>query len=177
MTTSNTSIKAPAASPVVEKPRVSNPPVMKARSRGHVSEVLDGLAEAYKADHPDKEVAFVYDPTNNPGLSKRMRRTAQGYVEVRADDMKKDNPFGSKEGAVRVGDLVLMAIDKTQHAQLRKDIDDLAKAEMERVKPSFDSTVAEIAVQGNTGTHTGRPIGSLSMEIQEREVNIDQRKE
>jgi hypothetical protein len=171
MTTPTNVVKAP------EKPRVENPPVMKARTRGHISEVLDGLAESYKADNPDKEVAFVYDPINNPGMSKRMRRTAQGYKEVKATDLKKENPFGGKEGPVRVGDLVLMTVDKTTHTQLKKDLSDLAKAEMERVKPAFQSAVSEITAEGATGTHTGRPIGSLSMEFQERDVHIDQRKE
>ncbi len=144
------------------------PPRITARSRGTYNNVLTNIAEAYRSANPSKDVRMVYAPQHRPEHSKIMRRQSEGYEFVTRDELGIDTPGGKAGEQVRVGDTVLMAIDKDVLAANAEYMNQLAKDDARRVQDSFYNSQAEFTA----GEHTSKPLGRISSSTEEKELKL-----
>lgn len=156
------------------------PPVVRTRSRGQVSTSLETYAKAYRDRYPDRDVRYVYDPSHKPELSGVLGRKAQGYQIVTLGEAGLASTSDEEDNPVRVGDLVLMSIDKKTRGQLRKEVNDKAAEQRLSVDRQFREAVNAAAEAADKEGHTRapvRPVGRASIEEREREYEIEQRGE
>jgi hypothetical protein len=155
--------------------KVTNPPRVRARMRGHMSEMLESTAEAFLKANPSLDVRYVYDPASKPENSKRMSRLAEGYRIVNGKELGNAN-LGDANAPVRIGDLTLMAIPKEKKEELQRERDEIVREEMNRLTPAFHDSVKAISEVGPSGTHEGRPIGNVTIKVEEKVYELEQRK-
>lgn len=165
-----------------KKEKKEAPAVVRVRSRGQVSQALERFAEMYRNNYPERDVRYVYDPTHKPELSGIMGRQALGYQIVTYGEL---GLVDEKEGVaedqtVRVGDLVLMSVDKDTKQALRDEREELARDQMKKVNREFYHEVEEEARKRTPRDHSGpgsRPIGRAVIEERSFEYDIEQREE
>lgn len=161
-----------------EKQVKKEAPVVRVRSRGQISGALEGHAEKYRDRYPERDVRYVYDPTHKPELSGIVGRQAMGYELVTWGEI---GVTGAKEEeVVRVGDLVLMSIDKETKQAIRDERAHLSRERMESVSRSFYTKIEEAASEKTPRHHSGpgvRPLGQATIEERVHEYEIEQREE
>lgn len=156
-------------------------PVVRVRSRGQISGTLERFAAMYEQRYPEKATRYVYDPSHKPELSGVMGRQAMGYevvtwgeIGIVGDDRRKE------EDPVRVGDLVLMGVDKEIKEKLRAERRQWAKDQTESVQRKFYEEIEKEAESKTPGHHrspVARPLGRAVIEERDFEYDIQQREE
>lgn len=156
-------------------------PVVRVRSRGQVSQALERFAEAYRARYPERDVRYVYDPTHKPELSGVMGRQAMGYEIVKYGELGLPETDEKKEEqTVRVGDLVLMSIDKKTKAALREERAQWARDRTTSVQRQYYDEIERAASEKTPSHHSGpaaRPLGRAVIEEREHVYEVNQREE
>lgn len=157
-------------------PKQKIAPRVRVRNRGVVSGSLDGFAERYREQFPDRDCRWAYDPTHKPELSTLMAREADGYRLVRWEELAMD---GKKEGeAVRVADLVLVSISKKEKMEIVAGKIALAREQRERVQREFYEAQDQQGAANKPAHHSRNPMkamGSVSIIEKEHEYDVEQR--
>lgn len=151
-------------------------PRVRVRNRGVVSGSLDGFAERYREQFPDRDCRWAYDPGHKPELSTLMAREADGYRLVRWEELGLD---GKKEGeSVRVADLVMVSISKREKMAIVADKMAAAREQRERVQREFYEEQEKQASANKPDHHARNPIkpmGSVSIIEKEHQYDVEQR--
>lgn len=157
------------------KERREDAPSARVRGQGKVNRKLKTLADAFLKNHEGMDVRFVYHPQHKPDLSNVISRQADGYRLVKMEELGEDIvavlPGVTGEDLVRVGDVVMMAIDADVRAAIQADNDRRAADELSRVEQEFHHNISEIPVAQQE--HQMRPRGRSLIEEVEREVDVD----
>lgn len=159
------------------KDKKAKAPVTRVRSGGKVGRRLKLLADMYIARHPEYGVRFVYSPEHKPELSNVTSRHIDGYrlcyVKDLGDEASEMLPGMKPEDIVRVGDVVMMAVEEAIRQEMREDLDRATAEEMSRVQEEFYDAVDEMKLQsGMRDEYRARPRGSSVTEAVEREVDV-----
>jgi hypothetical protein len=148
--------------------QTTRPPRVSARSRGLYNTMLGTAATQFRANNPGKEVRFVRAPEDKSDRSQLIKRRAEGYDVVSAEQCGIDAPHGLAGDQVRVGDTILMAIDKDVLEENRADVQADIRRETQRVKDAFVASLKDEA----PGGHTSEPIGTITTNFEEREIKL-----
>lgn len=153
-----------------------DPPRIMTRSRGRITETLEGLAEQYEEANPGMKCRWVYSPEHKPELSNVISRKAQGYKTVTGELHPNASEMLGLEDSepVRVGDLILMAVPKEIYEQIRRELEERAQSEAERVNEEFYDEVEKISTAGMRSEHKPRPRGRAVIEEREFEFDVEQ---
>ena len=148
------------------------PPRVRGRERGSTNNMLRSVAQPYKEAHPDKEVRWVLSPEHNKEMSQVYKRQAQGYelVDPTAEDIV--YPHGVSGSVVRLGDLVLMAIDKDYRAEDEEQAVKVAKREAGKSRDSYLQAMRGIKAGEHEGVDT---MGDI--EVSTEEVSLERKEE
>lgn len=155
---------------------------IKVRSKGRVGATLEYYAELYRSKYPDRPVRYVYDPKHRPELSGTLGRQALGYQYVTMGDLGLASTSDEEETRVRVGDLVLMSVDKETADSLKSDLKRRAEEQHGLVDRQFrDSIEAEAEAVAHKGggkykKPLMKPMGGVVVEERTHEYNIDPNK-
>ena len=148
-------------------------PNVTVKKTGKVDAMMQNLADLYLKDNPNMAVRWVYYPAHKPELANVLGRQAQGYQLVHGKDIGVDLPGFSKEDPVRVGDLVLMAVEKEVQDLIRKELNERASEQAASVDRKFYEEIENISQQAPDGTiHRSSARGKVT--IDERVTEIDQ---
>jgi hypothetical protein len=154
-------------------PDTPAPPAVKVKSRGKVNRRLELLAHKFRAGHPKERARFVYHPSHKPDLSNVLDRQIDGYRLVRVkelgDDIEESLPGLKPDDLVKVGDVVMMAIDEDTYAANQAEHADRAKEELSRVDQRYYESIEEIEAKDE---HKPRPRGSSYIEFVDKEVDV-----
>ena len=151
-----------------------NVPRVTVQSKGRVTQMMEQLADLYKAKHPDRDVRYVYSPVHRPDLSNVLTRRAQGYIPVIAQELGTDVPGIKADEDVRVGDVVLMSIERATREAISQELEDLAKEQSSSVERSFYDSIESMG-DGVSEEHKPRPRGRSVIEEREFAYDIEQR--
>ncbi len=159
------------------KDRKEKAPTTRVRSGGKVGRRLKLLADMFIEKHPGFGVRFVYSPEHKPELSNVTSRHIDGYRLCYVKDLGGDAaemlPGMKPDDLVRVGDVVMMAIEEAIRQEMRDDLDQATADEMNRVQEEFYDSVEEIKLKsGMREEYKARPRGSSVTEAVEREVDV-----
>lgn len=152
--------------------------VVRVRSRGQVSSVLEAYAEAYRKKFPERSVRYVYDPENKPELSGVVGRMAAGYEHVTWEDLGMTSDKRPAGGYVRVGDTVLMSIPtevREEELLLRSE---MAIEQRQTVQREYYAEIEKEADAVTPDTHSraaAAPTGRVSVKEKSFEYEIEQR--
>lgn len=98
-------------------PERKAPPRVNARHMGTVNAIIDAYIIRLKAEFPDKHFRLVFAPAQGSQYAQVQKRMAMGYQIVDSEGMDL-NQFSPHEGSeVRVGDTIVMMIDKDLHEE------------------------------------------------------------
>ena len=152
-------------------------PHIRVRSGGKVGRRLKLLADMYIESHPEQGVRFVYSPEHKPELSNVTSRHIDGYrlcyVRDLGDAVGEMLPGMKGDDIVRVGDVVMMAVDEAVRQEMREELDTATADEMGRVQEEFYEAVDEMELKtGMRDEYRARPRGVSITEAVEREVNV-----
>ncbi len=133
--------------------RKAKAPHTRVKSRGKVSQRLEILANMYLETRPKEAVRWVFSPEHKPDLSNVVNRQIDGYRLTYVRDLgDKDTvaflPGMKPSDLVRVGDVVMMAIDAAIQQEIREDLDGAAAEERTRVEQEFYHAVDEMQTDG-----------------------------
>lgn len=142
-------------------------PRIRARSRGSVNSMLESVAEPYKEANPDKAVRWVLSPEHNKELSQVYKRQAQGYVLVDPTIGDLEYPHGVTGSVVRVGDLVLMAIDSDLRREDEDQTKKLAQRESNKSRDSYLQAMGRVS----GGKHATKGLGTI--DVSTEDVNLE----
>lgn len=158
----------------------NKPPAVRTRSRGQVSSTLSRFATMYRERYPDRRVRWVYDPEHKPELSGVLGRQSQGYEMVTKKHIEVASTSDEEDQPVRVGDLVLMSIDKESKDAVRKENRLRAEEQRKGVDRKYREQIKEVAEAAEAKDHSRapmRPVGRASIIEKEKEYEIEQRGE
>lgn len=161
-------------------PKGKETPVVRTRSRGQVSSVLHRYADEYREKHPGREVRYVYDPVHKPELSGVLGRQAMGYEKVTLGDIGMASTSDEEVKPVRVGDLILMSVDKETRDEAKKELRDRATEQRLSVDRSYRDAIDQAAEDAGAqklghSREPMRPIGRASIDEREKEYEFEQR--
>lgn len=154
-------------------------PVVRVRSRGVISGTLERYAARYREQYPGRDVRYVYDPQHKPELSGVVGRQATGYELVTYGELQMDLRGVKDDDVVRVGDLVLMSIDKETRAALKAEREQDALEQRQMVKRSYYEQIekdANAAAKEGYTRPPSHPIGDVTIEDKVFEYDVEQRK-
>jgi len=156
-----------------------DPPVVRVRSVGQVTSTLEKYAALYRVGHPDRDVRYVYDPTHKPELSAVLERASDGYEMVTLGEIGMASISDDENKPVRVGDLVLMSIDKETLSELKQIEADRATEQRMSVSRAYrDAIEAAASESQKSGTRSPiRSVGKVSIDLKEKEYEFEQREE
>ena len=141
------------------KKEEKEPPRITARTRGLYHDLLQGTLEEFERKNPGKKGRWVRLPEDKHDNSQLLRRRAMGYEIVSASDAGIESRHGETGDMVRVGDVVLMAIDAKIRDQIEAELAFDAREEVRRVQNQFYQDV-----EGQTaGNHQGHATGQIDM--------------
>lgn len=156
---------------------MSAPKRVRVRNRGQVTSTLERYGAAYRERYPERDCRYVYDPQHKQELSGVISRQADGYEIVTMGEIGLGGP--EKEGqTVRVGDLVLMSIDKEARQELIEAREQLSRDQLETVQRSFydaQEALATEAMKEGMSKPPMKPMGSVLISEKQFEYDIDQR--
>lgn len=162
-----------------EKEEKEAAPHTRVRSGGKVSQRLRILADLYLATsgNAGKSVRWVYSPLHKPELSNVINRQIDGFALIYVKELGEDTvallPGTDAEEPVRVGDVIMMAIDEAVRQGLQDDNAKSAEEERTRVEEEFYASVDEIQLaSGMRKEYRARPRGTSITEIVERDVDV-----
>lgn len=158
--------------------KTSTPPQVKVKKKGKISRRMDMLVELYLKEHPGEAVRWCYHPEHKPDLSNLLDRQMDGYrlvfvkelgsaFEASLPDMKPDDP-------VRTGDVVLMSIGADVQAGFRKELDDEAQSELQRVHTDFYHAVDDEANKGVRTEHRLKARGRSTTVVVDKVIDVDE---
>lgn len=147
------------------------PPRVRARERGSINSMLESVARPYLEAHPDKEIRWVLAPEHNKELSQIYKRQAQGYTLVDPTEEGIDYPHGVTGSNVRVGDLVLMSIDKDYRVEDEERAQALAYKEANRSRDSYLAAMGRV----QAGKHKGVGVGDVKASTEE--ISLERKEE
>ncbi|MGW8181771.1 MAG: hypothetical protein ACWGQW_23825 [bacterium] len=148
------------------------PPRIRARERGSTNSMLESVARPFLDAHPDKEVRWVLSPEHSKELSQIYKRQAQGYelVDPTTEDIV--YPHGVSGSNVRVGDLVLMAIDKDYRAEDEEQATKVAQREANKSRDSYLEAMRGV----KAGVHKG--VGTMGdIKVSTEEIPLERPEE
>lgn len=152
-------------------------PFVRVRNIGQVTSTLERYAALYRAEHPDRDVRYVYDPTHKPELSGILERVSDGYTLVTNGEIGTASTSDEEHIPVRVGDLVMMSIDKKTQKDLRKADADIAAEQRLSVSRAYRDAIESAASEGRkVGARDPiTSVGQVSIDVKEKEYDIEQR--
>lgn len=152
---------------------------VRVRNRGKVSSTLEFHAERYRERYPDRDVRYVYDPVHKPELSGTLGRQAMGYEFVTKGQLGMASTSDEENERIRVGDLVLMSVDKETADAIRDDLRQRAEDQRKLVDRQFRDSIeaeAEALAQKSGGKYKQplmKPMGGVAIEERLHEYDID----
>jgi len=142
------------------------PPKVRARSRGQTSDLMTGIENKVKENHPDIELRWVFSPEHDDKYSQIWKRQVAGYSIVDPEEEGLEMPHGKVGGRIQVGDLVLMSVPKDVRAEKDAELAERAKSEASRSREAYYESMQGLAA----GRHRGRPTGDIKG--REEEVSL-----
>lgn len=149
-------------------------PKVNVKSAGRISATLEGIADDYRRQYPDREVRWVYHSATKPELSNVMSRRAEGYDLVKPDEFTESitaSSFTDEKGLIRVADVVLMSILAGQREANRAARQDMASDQLASVKDNYDASMGS----ARSGRHRATARGAVKLEPKDHEYEIEQR--
>lgn len=160
----------------MEKSSEKRIPQVRTRSRGRVGTMLEHLADTFKKNNPGWAARWIYHPQHKPDLSSVIVRKAEGYVEVRVEELGIDMPGLSDSDYVRVGDVILMKLPEELAQMDRKELAERAKEQRDMLKKEFYSSTESISAPSSEGgVHKVGARGDVNLEDRTIEVDREQR--
>lgn len=98
-------------------PERKAPPRVNARHMGTVNAIIDAYITRLKAEFPDKHFRLVFAPAQGSQYAQVQKRMAMGYQIVDSEGMDLNQFSPHKGSEVRVGDTIVMMIDKDLHEE------------------------------------------------------------
>lgn len=144
------------------------PPTIRARRRGSTTDILKTVADQYLEKNPDREIRWVYAPEHDARHSQIYRRQAQGYKLVDPQNEELDFPHGITGSQVRVGDLVLMSIDKDSRSEDEQMQKEIAQREAAKSRDTY------YEAQLRMGKTSPRATGDISDRSEHFEVKVEE---
>lgn len=133
------------------------PPKVRARKRGRTGQLMTMIEDKVKEAHPDVELRWVYEPPHEEQHSQVWRREIDGYSVVDPEVEGLDLPHGKIGNRIKVGDLVLLMIDKEARAELDKENKERAELEASKSREAYYDSMRSL----RAGEHRGRPTGDI----------------
>lgn len=93
------------------------PPRVNARHMGTVNAIIDAYITRLRTEFPDKHFRLVFAPSQGSQYAQVQKRMAMGYEIVDSEGMDLNQFSPHKGSEVRVGDVVVMMIDKGLHEE------------------------------------------------------------
>ncbi len=153
----------------------SDIPKVTVAGRGRINSMMNRLASMYVELNPDRAVRWVYSPMHRPELSTVLGRRAQGFAPVLVEDLHEEIPGMKPDEEVRVGDLILMSIEKEARDEMRAELKERALEQARSVdRAYYDSLTAE-TVSPSGEVHRARPRGRSVIEELEHSYELKQR--
>lgn len=149
------------------------PPKVRARRRGTYTELRNSIAGEYKDKHPEKEVRWVYDPEHDPRYSRVRHYGVRGYELVDGETEGLTMPHGQSGTKVRLGDAVLMAVDRDVRAETDRELKADAEADARKSKDAYDRAIAGLS----TKEHEMVPVGGVTDVVEEKTMTIREKEE
>lgn len=137
------------------------PPRVKAQNLGSMNTTVESPVDALREKYPNKDFRYVYAPEHDSKYAQLAKRKMQGYEPVpreAAEDAEIALPPSVAGDHIRVGDVVLMWIDKDKREVRQEELDERAQADAKRAQRVFEQNV-----RGNTKEGVGAtPVGSVT---------------
>lgn len=148
-------------------------PQVDSKKAGHVGQTLEGIALLYKQKHPDREVCWVYSPLHRGELSNVMTKRSQGYIPVMVKDVGTLDGFKSSD-QMRVGDLVLMSVEKEIHEKLEAEVKERADEQLNQIEQEYYENIGALDAREGAEPRM-RPAGRAVIEERDHEYEDKQR--
>lgn len=145
------------------KTKRRSPPSIKARVRGMYTQMREHLEKQFLDNNPGKRIRWAFDPEHERRLSKVRKHELAGYELVDAEAEGMEQIHGQQGSTVRLGDTVMMAIDKDEYEERKEELDSLAKEDARKSKKAYEDAVRGV----RKGEHAARPIGDISSRNEE----------
>ena len=141
------------------------PPKVVMSTRGMMNDILEAPVEALREANPDKEYRWVYAPEGSSDFSKFTQKRVQGYRPVSVTEVEVEG-FGHSGDYLRVGDVVLMEIDKDTWEARGDFLRQQAIEAAQRPHTAFEQGLAEQS-KGKT-----TPMGGIKKTATEHQLNL-----
>lgn len=116
--------------------------------------------EQYKESHPDEDVRWEFSPPNGD-QTMVIAREGMGFHVVQASDLPNGSTTG-RTGAIRVGDMVLMAGPKRLTSMIKEMDDRAALEDLRSPETAYRDSVTRTKATNSTGEKVGAaPIGQV----------------
>lgn len=150
---------------------------ISARSRGMYNDLMGGIEDRAKKALPGKVLRWVYAPEDRQDYSQLIKRRAMGYEIVSSDEIGLEDlsgATGKPTTQIRVGDVILMAIDQDRYDEIREAKEEDARLETGKLQKEFYESIDGIARE------TGREVAAIGEVREGKEVlsvNLPKEKE
>ena len=148
------------------------PPRVRARMRAKMTAVLENPVEKLRAKNPDKDYRFVRVPVEGEDFGAMDMRSMMGYKPVSREESEVDG-HSSTGDFIRVGDVILMEIDKEERQEILADLTEEALAEASRPEETYKASVRAHRVRGQGA----EPVGEIEYHETEHEYVEPEKRE